>query len=70
MSRRPPTIRGPGRLAVAFAAVLCPSCGPASRPGAASLLPDPQVARRALEAALEEWRALPRGPDDLGPADP
>lgn len=49
-------------LAVAFLAIACPACGPSLGPNRAPrpLLPDPQVARGALEKALEEWRTSPQ----------
>ncbi len=49
-------------LAVAILAIVCPACGPgsATSPAPRRLLPDPRVARGALEAALEEWRTSPQ----------
>ncbi len=49
-------------LALAVIAIACPACEPASgpRPPPRKLLPDSRIARRALEAALEEWRDSPQ----------
>lgn len=52
--------RGDGRVwLVAFLAMVAPSCDPGPRPAPPSLLPDPVVARRAVEDALGEWRSAP-----------
>lgn len=49
-------------LALAIIAIVCPACEPASgpKPPPRQLLPDRRMARRALEAALEEWRDSPQ----------
>ncbi|MHB1560815.1 MAG: hypothetical protein ACYC61_25455 [Isosphaeraceae bacterium] len=49
-------------LALAVIAIVCPACEPAPgpKPAPRKLLPDRRIARRALEAALEEWRDSPQ----------
>jgi hypothetical protein len=42
-----------------LAVTICPSCGTAQPEAPPSLLPDPQLARQALQDALEEWRTSP-----------
>lgn len=48
-------------LAITVLGIVSPACGSGTVPTPARrmLLPDPQVARRALEAALNEWRDSP-----------
>jgi hypothetical protein len=62
MHRRLPTTRGAG-WAVVVLALASPSCQQDPAPGPRGRLPDPRAARRAVEAALAEWRAAP--PTDL-----
>ena len=60
MSRHSLTVRKRGVLIAACAMCLCLSCRPEPAQEPPSLLPDLRVAHRAVESALEEWRASPQ----------
>jgi hypothetical protein len=59
MHRRPPAIPSIGWLIAVVAVSSCPSCRRDARPNTRSRLPDAQVARRAVERSLAEWRDSP-----------
>jgi hypothetical protein len=62
MHRRPPSIRGARWIVAAFA-LASSSCQREPGPDPRGRWPEPRAARRAVEAALAEWRAAP--PTDL-----
>ena len=59
MRRDSRPIRRVGWFIGVLAVIVCAGCGTRQPDAPRSLLPDPQIARRALEDALEEWRASP-----------
>ena len=59
MSRYLGSFRGGAWLVVVFATMIAPSCNREPTQPPPSLLPDLNVARRAVEDALEEWRDSP-----------
>jgi hypothetical protein len=59
MHRRPSAFSSTGWLIAIFALSCCPSCRRDARPDPRTRLPDAQVARRAVERALAEWRDSP-----------
>jgi hypothetical protein len=63
MHRRPPAIRSTRWIVAAFALACGLSCRRDAGPDPRGRLPDPLAARRAVEAALAEWRTAP--PTDL-----
>jgi hypothetical protein len=59
VSRRPPSLLRTPLIVVALAAIVSAACGPVAPEQPTSLLPDRQVAREAIQDALEEWRTSP-----------
>src|SRR5262245_43750452 len=51
--------RARGSLLGAFVAIRCSSCGGGARPDPRGYLPDPMVARKAVESTLEAWHQSP-----------